>query len=157
MPFFFRTGTILELLSARIPLILVDSDHYWMESPLPWLLNQTGYDVIVENNSIPPAWSVCAGFLYLNCTDPTLQLWRKVDQHTKFFRSFTETKHINEQTVISRTLFEMQKRGEAIRRQKRRIRTGVLRYWSIADEMFPAPKHLKWGLFPLETVVNGKN
>ena len=109
---YFRTRTILEVLNEGISLILIDSDHYWITSPLPWLRNQTGYDIIVENNSVPPAWSVCAGFLFLNNTDQTRAFWSKVDQHTKFFRSFTETMHINEQTIISRTLFDMWKQQQ---------------------------------------------
>ena len=167
---YFRTRTILEVLNEGISLILIDSDHYWITSPLPWLRNQTGYDIIVENNSVPPAWSVCAGFLFLNSTKQTRAFWSKVDQHTKFFRSYTETNHISEQTVISRTLFEMwkqQQQQESVEnnnnfaahiRQKRSWRTRFRRIselWDIADGRFPAPEQIKWDFFPKEKVVSG--
>ena len=59
--------------------------------------------------------------------------------------------------MISRTIFEMSKRGSRNRRMvaKKNIRDGVLKYWDIADQTFPAPDNLKWTLFPLEKVVNG--
>ena len=101
---FLRTETVLELLSAGISLLLTDSDHYWSQSPLTWLSSLTNYDIVTENAQIEPLQLVCGGFLFLNSTAATVKLWKKVDQQTKFFRSFDKTRRINEQDVLSRVL-----------------------------------------------------
>ena len=67
-------------------MLLVDADHYWRSSPMGWLNNQTGYDIIAENNNIPPKYSVCAGMVYLNSTVNTIRIWDTVYQQTKLFR-----------------------------------------------------------------------
>ena len=92
------------MLTTGVSLVLLDSDHFWLASPLPWLREQTNLDVVAEHNGPGRGPRVCAGFLFLNCTPATLELWSKVDSQTKFFRFFQMTKQITEQEVLSRTL-----------------------------------------------------
>ena len=74
------------MLKADISMLLVDADHYWRRSPLEWLNNQTGYDIIAENNNIPPKYSVCAGMVFLNSTKNTIKIWETVHEKTQLFR-----------------------------------------------------------------------
>jgi len=152
----YRTSTVLEILGSDVPLILIDSDHYWIKSPLEWLSNQTGHDMIVENDSMPPAVSVCAGFLYFNNTNATRTLWSKIDQHTKFFRSFPETKHIHEQSVLSSTLLKIgETKSKQRRKQRDARRSRIDELWELADQKYPTPERLKWTFFPHGNVVSG--
>ena len=154
-----------DILDSGSSIILIDSDHFWTKSPLTWLDKQAGFDIIVENNGIPPKRSVCAGFLFLNNTNSTRQLWYKVDRHTMFFRSFPETKHVNEQDVIARTLYENFKETPYVssinthilqnKREKRRVYSKVLELWNTADQLYPPPEKLTWCFFPIESILSG--
>jgi len=146
----FRTQAILELLQANISLLLVDADHFWARDPLPWLDQQSGQDIITENAHFSPWESVCGGFLFLNHTLSTLQLWNKVTQQTKFFRSFPETNTINEQDVLTRILPE-------IVRQRRVFGAGKREHlWATAERLYPSPPRIAWIFFPSDKFAPGR-
>jgi len=146
----FRTQAILELLQANISLLLVDADHFWARDPLPWMDEQSGKDIITENAHFSPREGVCGGFLFLNHTLPALQLWNKVTQQTKFFRSFPETSSITEQDVLTRILPE-------IVRQKRGVGAGKIEHlWATAERLYPSPPRIAWIFFPSDKFASGK-
>ena len=82
----YRTAIVLQLLSSNIPVFLVDTDHYWSVSLLEWLRQQNGWDIIIENNSIPPKLNPCAGMVFLNSTGTTIQVWKEVLKQLGYFR-----------------------------------------------------------------------
>jgi len=147
----YRTQTILELLTADLSLLLVDADHFWAKSPFPYLADQAGFDIITENAHFLPWESVCGGFLFLNATFTTKQLWYKINQQTKFFRSFPETNQINEQDVMDRILPQIA-RGDKRRENNRRKEL----IWQTADKLYPGPKHISWKFFPAHMFAPGR-
>ena len=146
----YRTQAVLEVVQAGLQVVLVDADHYWTRDPVPWIGEQQGYDIITENAHFEPLQFVCGGFLYLNSTPATQQLWSKVTQQTKFFRSFPETSSVNEQDVMTRILPEITRGG------RRRGGGRAESLWATADLLYPPPAAISWRFLPSDRFAPGR-
>jgi hypothetical protein len=75
---YFRTQIVSELLHKGINVWIIESDSTWLGDPLPYLRNFSDFDVIAGQDGDLSHRNAEGGFLYLNATYSTKDMWGKL-------------------------------------------------------------------------------
>src|SRR5690242_878923 len=72
-----RTKAVLQILRLGYSVLLSDVDSVWLRNPFPYL-DTKNYDIIGQNDRSDEETTLCGGFLLLNPTPATIDLWTEV-------------------------------------------------------------------------------
>ncbi|CAG2246998.1 unnamed protein product [Mytilus edulis] len=73
-----RTQILLDILQNNIPIFLFEVDCLWIRNPVPSLVKNEGYDILVNPVSNRPG-VVAGGFIYMFPTNATKFLWTELN------------------------------------------------------------------------------
>ncbi|XP_052082158.1 uncharacterized protein LOC127719858 [Mytilus californianus] len=73
-----RTQILLDILQNNIPIFLFEVDCLWIKNPVPSLVKNEGYDILVNPVSNRPG-VIAGGFIYMFPTHATKVLWAELN------------------------------------------------------------------------------
>lgn len=85
----YRSQVTLSLLSDGYDVIVSDSDALWIDNPMTFINNFSGYDFVGSRGTFPHVTtslygaSYCMGFAYIKSNDKTIQMYTEITDQMK--------------------------------------------------------------------------
>ncbi|XP_077868708.1 uncharacterized protein LOC144359421 [Saccoglossus kowalevskii] len=129
----FRVGIIRFLLRNEINVFITESDAVWLQNPMPLIENDGKFDIIAQVDNAKRNF-ICGGFLYLNCTGVTRQVWGQVFQGMENAVMDWDDSEIKDNQAMYN---DQRKLNKAIKRLPVRVRRLPIKRFSNYDNWDP--------------------